>query len=287
MSENSDSISHAKKRGRSASSNDSKVKIISDEDSWNTSRILKCKIVGDRAGAMVWILNHTAAYYDNLDQLTEIVLIVLTFLLGIGGIPSLVLTSDLTIVRIVNGIIQGIMLCIGLCKTIKTWYGFNTRISKHRWASSAYNSLFRDIDATLQKPANKREVYHTYYKKIQEKTFELLQKTPYVPPKIVKLYYATLGDTALSAKILFGGVQQIDIESGIVDSHIPSTRDIFAALKHSESIRHKCYKDELNRSKVILTRPKNSPKGDFNDLAKAKRVSETRRYELERYFIDY
>lgn len=285
--------SKSKHRRPRAQSVDSKVNFQVDVASWNDKNVLKCKTVGDRAGAMVWLTNHTAEYYGMIDQYSEIGLNILTYILSVGGAPSLIVSNNLDVIRIVNGIVQAMLLFIGLCVSIKTWYGFNKRISKHRWVSSAYQALFLDIEKMLQLPEHKREAFHSYYKKIQEKTFKLQQKMPYISPRVVKLYYKTLGTRALSSEILFGDVQQIEInidENKPLSNEVPSTHEIFAAIKHTESVRHKNYEAELNRynlGEVVIQNDSELESSTTNPtLAKAKRISDQRRYELERYFIN-
>jgi hypothetical protein len=268
--------------------------IIPDVESWSEKSVLKCKTIGDRAGAFVWLLNKTAEYYESIDFNIGIGLIVAAYLLGAGGMPTLIANVEPSIVRIINGIIQGLMVVLGTAKVAIIAFGFNKRISKHRWASAAFSGLFVDIQKTLGQPVEKRESFHTFYQRIQEKEFSLKRKTPYIPPRVIKQYYITLKAKALATEILFGDVQEIDvyIESGkeFLANKPLTNADITNMMTRSKSLRHKTYEEDFAISKRNLKLDEVVIKDDalessHGDLTKAKKVSEMRRYALERYFI--
>ncbi len=261
-------------------------KIVPDPESWSEKTTLKCKMIGDRCGAFVWLLNRTAEYYENIDFNIGIGLIVAAYLLGTGGMPTLIANADAEIIKIFNGIIQGLMVLLGTAKVIVLAMGFNKRVSKHRWASSAFSALFIDIQKTLAQPLDKREGFNTFYQRIQEKEFSLKRKTPYIPAKVITSYYNTLGAKALAMDILFGDVQEIEIfvETGKESSHAkPTSADLNDVLSRSKSVRHKSYAEDFAISMSNLNDLKEVVVEDMN---KAKKVSELRRYALERYFID-
>jgi hypothetical protein len=271
----------------------SEPKIVPDPESWSEKTTLKCKMIGDRCGAFVWLLNRTAEYYENLDFHIGIGLIVSAYLLGAGGMPTLIVDIDAEIIKIFNGIIQGLMILLGTTKVIVLSLGFNKRVSKYRWASSAFSALFIDIQKTLGQTPDKREGFHTFYQRIQEKEFSLKRKTPYIPATVITSYYNILGPKALAMDILFGDVQEIEIlvEGGKELSHAkPTINDVNIILSRAKSIRHQSYADDLIISKRDFKTPVSEQDlsaviVETPDIRKAKKVSELRRYELERYFI--
>lgn len=264
-----------------------------DVESWSEKSTLKCKTIGDRAGAYVWLLNKTAEYYESIDFRVGVGLIVTAYLLGTGGMPTLIANADPLTIKIVNGIIQGLMVILGTAKVAILAFGFNKRISKHRWASAAFSGLFIDIQKTLGQPVDKRESFHTFYERIQEKEFSLKRKTPYIPPHIINQYYYTLGPKALSTEILLGDVQEIDVYIG-KPTKLPTSADLTTMMTRSKSIRHKSYEEDFAISQrnlkqsnsleaVVVDDGQESSHGQY--ITKAKKVSEMRRYALERYFI--
>ena len=293
-----------KSKHRSRSKSVTKHIRVTDVESWTNKAEVRCKTMGDRAAALVWLLNNTANYYENIDNKLTIAIGVLGLLLSGGGISTVIADVEPHIVRIFNGIILGLLLLLSCGKLAITLYGFSKRISKHRWASASFAGLFSDIQKTLEKPAEKRESFHTFFERIQEKEFSLNRKTPYVPPRIIKKYYETFKDRALESSILFGNIQEIDvfIENGknFMVSKPPSSEAITTMLQHTKSVRHKTYERDLAESRRNLTpisvagsepaldsvRDDNNQEPESSTgIAKAKKASDVRRYQLERYFI--
>lgn len=254
---------------------------------WSQKEVLKCKSIGDKAGAYVWLTNRTARKYHRIQRYTGIFMILFSFLTGASGIPSLIATEDLKIIRIVNGIVQGCLFFLGLLNSLLEYIDISDKRDKHLWASAAYGSMFIDIQKTLQTSAFKRPDFAIYFASLQEKDFELSRKIPDIPKDIVKSYYQIMGTHAIKQDILFNDSDSLEIcidneEMLTTGGAIPLTADIESALKQTKSRRLKNTpretRDGLKTSSVPST-PK-SPKED-----KKKEKDEKINFQLERYFI--
>lgn len=261
---------------------------------WSQKEILKCKSIGDKAGAYVWLTNRTARKYHRIQRYAGIFMILFSFLTGASGIPSLVATEDLTIIRIVNGIVQGCLFFMGLVNTILEYINISDIRDKHLWASAAYGSMFIDIQKTLQTPADKRPDFAIYFASLQEKDFELSRKIPDIPKDIVKSYYQIMGTHAIKQDILFNDSDNLEIcidneEMLTTGGAIPPTADIEIALKQSKSRRLKNTPREPREGFRITSTPRtpktpSTPKTP-KDNKRKKEGDEKINFQLERYFI--
>lgn len=103
------------KRSRRSKS-ESGYKVIPDIESWSDRSTIKCKTMGDRAAAFVWLANRVAEYYESIDFNLNLAIIVIGYILAIGGVPVLIVTDDAQIIKICDGVIQSL---IGLLATAK------------------------------------------------------------------------------------------------------------------------------------------------------------------------
>ena len=272
---------------------------------WTKGNTLKCKTIGDRAGAYVWLSNKTARRYEKTASIFEITIIVIMFILGGGGIPSLVATDNLTVIMAVNLTIQGLLMLLGTVKAVYEYLDYQKKIKKHNWASTQYSNLFIDIQKMLQTPESDRPKFSEFYAQIEKKEFSLQRKTPYIPENIIKEYYAKLKSRALKRDILFGHSLEIDICIDAGDnptiSVAPTDSEINSSMKKARSVRHEDYAETLKISNKSKSSPRNisipfSPKKSNTlkaqdsmsprDKRKVKKLNDKKRYELERYFID-
>ena len=259
---------------------------------WSQKEILKCKSIGDKAGAHVWLTNRTARKYNRIQNYAGIFMILFSFLTGASGIPSLVATTDLTIIRIVNGIIQGCLFFLGLLNAILKYIDISDTRDKHLWASAAYGSMFIDIQKTLQTSADKLPDFAIYFASLQEKDFELSRKIPDIPKDIVKSYYQIMGTHAIKQDILFNDSDSLEIcidneELLTTGGVIPPTADIESALKQTRSRRLKNTPREPRDVLKNFSAP-STPKTPSSptDAEKKKRDGDEKiNFQLERYFI--
>lgn len=252
------------------SSKKQKLKLDTQKN-WTNENILKCKMIGDRAAAYVWLTNRAADHYDFYRNVAEVLLIIFTYLFGAGGIPSLAITNDVTIIRIVNGIIQGAIILLGLCKSIFEWMNLTEKIKEYGWASAAHASLFIDIQRMLDQQPGDRRDFSQFHTQIMEKELGNMAKTPHIPSKIIRDYYACMGVKAIPKNVLFnegaGEIELIDADFNY-KSDSPTNKQIDDYVKKTNRVR-----DELTESEV---KPKIK-----------KTLSSKKLYELDRYFINY
>ncbi len=253
--------------------NDKKQKLKIDiSKKWTDDNILKCKMIGDRAAAYVWLTNRASDYYDFYRNIAEIILIIFTYIFGAGGIPSLAISNDIHIIRIVNGIIQGGMILLGLCKTIFEWFNVTEKIKEYGWASAAHASLFVDIQRMLdQSPADRRE-FSQFHTQIIEKELGNMAKTPHIPSRIIRDYYECMGTKAIPKNVLFNeGAGEIEV---IVDTDFNYKSDSPTHKQIDEYVK------KTHRKKDELTDSEITP-------AVKHTLSSKKLYELDRYFINY
>lgn len=232
---------------------------------WTEKSELRCKAIGDKAGAYVWMSNAAAEKYMFYEDVIGIATVVFTFLLGGSGIPALAATADVHTIQIVNGVVQGLVFLSGFFMAIIQYYNIPGTREQYRWCAASYSALFIDIQKTLQHTPDKRAEFSFYYAHIQEKHFELIGKTPEMPPDIVQKYYRKLGNAAICEDILFNDIDTIDV-------YVDSERDITASVMPE----HQSIKDSLKtaRSKRIEALDKSKPMS-----------SPRKKFELERYTV--
>ena len=86
---------------------------------WTAENSKKCKIIGDRAGAHVWLCNRTVEYYEHIENRLDLGLTIFIYLLGSGGIPSLFTATELNMIQWINGAIQVLLIIVGVVSTWK------------------------------------------------------------------------------------------------------------------------------------------------------------------------
>lgn len=269
---------------------------------WNDKNTLKIKSIGDRAGAYVWLTNQTADVYESRMNNSDLVIMIITYLIGSSGIAPLIATDNVYIIKWINGIIMAITIIVGIAKTIQRSLNYQKNIKKHGWASAQYTALFLDIQKVLQDPIPQRPRFNKFYLNIQKKEINLRQKTPYIPENIVSIYYNKMGNAALKPEILFGDVHTIEVcvdtDTPIAADIKPTSSEIDENIEKSTFERHRSYSSAFRKSKRNLKQSDPDVDSESNsdsdsesiltgsELQKAKRISEKKRYELERYFID-
>jgi len=252
------------------------------QNGWTDDNWDKCKIIGDRAGAFVWLTNHTSEYYEKNEKYFEPFIIISAYLLGGGGIPSLVATDNLDLIRIVNGIIQGMVILLGIVKHLYQWMEYRKKIKKYGWASASYTTLFLEIEKTLNEPIEHRPKFNKFHTNIQKKEFSLQRKTPYIPESIIKDYYKTMGAHALKREVIFGANHNIDnaLDPAETDS-AERRRQLYNQTYYVGSPGQNIELNKNIRKTNFSTNADNK-----NYVPKPQKISEKRRYDLERYWVD-
>jgi len=238
---------------------------------WSDKNILKCKTIGDRAGAYVWLCNTTSNSYEQRSKYIQFGIIAFTFIISIAGVPSIIWTDSADLLKISAGIIAGLVTLLGFIEGAMEWLGYPKSIKKHGWASSQYANQFMDIERTLSTDVKSRPRFSKFYAQIKKKEFSLQSKTPYIPPRIFKSYYKILGNQALRRELLFGDVNVIDVyvedEKSTLAKDLPDSNEIHNEVKKSQSQRHKEYRKDFRKAKSTprgstSSRMSDTPRGD-------------------------
>ena len=238
---------------------------------WDTKNILRCNIISEKAAAYIYMIGMTIKYYETNQSRWEIIIIICTFILGAGGIPSLVIADDIETVRIVNGIIQGLLLTLGLLKTIYQWKNYKDTIKEFSWSYHKYADLYVKIETTLNTDYKKRTHFKKFYEEIQKKDFALQRKTPKIPDHIIKKYYKKMGDTALTQPVLFGTVNMIETYINNIDKIYDNKNQPIQTFRETEDIVKITYTTSMD-----LGTDKNNFKFNEDIILK-------KNYELDRF----
>ena len=122
---------------------------------WNEENTKRCEIISEKSAAYIFMLGMTIKYYEKHQSRWEIIIIICTYILGAGGIPSLVITDNIETVRVVNGIVQGFIIILGLAKTIYQWINYKEKIKEFSWSYHKYTDLYVKIETIINSDVNK------------------------------------------------------------------------------------------------------------------------------------
>lgn len=253
---------------------------------WNEKNLLRTKYILEKISAKIYLIGKTKKYYKKKESQWDIFILITTYLLGAGGIPSLIITDDINIIQIVNGIIQGLIIVLGLFKTIYRWLNYKGKIKEYDWAHHKYSDLYIKINSTLNKNIEKRCSFRKFYKEIQQEDFALQLKSPELPKHILKNYYDKMKNNAIKEEILNGDVN-------IIESYINNNISIYITdlykqnKKNSENVVNKTYnyqkkEDNINsiNSNIHYNDNSKNKKGTFSEDIIVKK-----NYELNRFLI--
>lgn len=170
---------------------------------WTKNNENVCIDIVNRSEAFVWLLNETATYYDRLNTIFNLIIVIGTYLFGSSGIPTLFIESKTVDLRYFNLVIQISVIIIGIISTILKPLNFGGKSSNYNIASFRYSILVRDIKKELNKNKSDRNNFNTFYEKIGNEEAELKHDYMIIPEMILKKYYKKFGKNAISYGDLF------------------------------------------------------------------------------------
>lgn len=210
---------------------------------WSDENIARCKVIGDRAGAHVWLANQTIEYYEHIDNVLELVITLFLFIFGSSGISTLLAIQE-DYSKIINLILQSMIILSGVLSGIKKWLDYKKRIRRLNWYSTKCSDLFLDIEKNLNIKKSSRK-FPKYYKEIQKKEFILQREMPYIPKNIIKKYYKMFQNHALSHDILF------DSSSTTIEIYAkknPTNKELDDECKKQEKKRKEIRRQSIKRT---------------------------------------
>jgi hypothetical protein len=254
---------------------------------WTEENVKIVKTIGEKRAAYVWLYNETANYYEGWNTFFVVVLAISGYLLGTTGIPSLFATENCSTVlklRWLNLTIQILVICMGVFGTIHKLLDFVKEIGKARWASGKNAALFTDIRKELRKPPEERQEHNKFYDKIIDAESKLQGEAPFIPEKIVKRYYAKMGNHALKYELLFSNQVEIEIYQQPTGT---ASEDHISQAKKAEKVARRERREILKQNEEVQNIdvvPVENPAA--NRVSEYKKLTTKQRYELEKYFFD-
>lgn len=173
---------------------------VKNDRGYTPKRVKAIQLIGNRAGALVWMFNKSSKYYKNVNRVLTIIGAILSYLLGAGGIPTLAVVADY---KNVNLGIQCGMIAVGVFMTIHAWLRLDDHSEKHKWASDKNTSLFLDCRREIDKPIEERTKADKFIHKKLKEEFEIFSDAPHVPNWVIKKYYKLRGANALPYEVIF------------------------------------------------------------------------------------
>lgn len=244
------------------------------KNGWNEKNELRCEIILKKSSAYIYLIGKTMKYYDNLKSRWEVCIIILTYILGAGGIPSLIATDNVDTIRVINLIIQGLIIALGVAKTIYQWIDYDRKIKDFAWSYHKYTDLYVKIEKQLNLVPKNRKRFNDFYEKIQKIDFEIQRKTPEIPKNIINNYYKKMGTLAVKKPILFGTVNMVEMYLRDPNDYCISPNDSNQNLfEETEEFVERVRKSSIDT--------RNNEFHFNNEIAMKKN------YELDRFFHDF
>jgi uncharacterized membrane protein YgcG len=185
---------------------------------WNSSAEHRCKTIGDRSGAFVWLYKESSSYMVTINSIFSLFTIISTALLGTGGIPML-FAYDNYVMKYGNLAIQVCMIMIGIVETVRKTLKFEEKISKFNYSCIKNQTLFNKIKNELNKPTEKRTKFEQFFEEIIKLDCEAHENDNDIPHLVIALYTKKMGKHALSYDMLFLGY----MDEIIIVSRAPSS----------------------------------------------------------------
>lgn len=253
------------------------------EHNWSKDREERCKIIGTKAAAFIWMHNKTAHKYSFWNRVFLFVMLIGGYLFGTSGAGISGLAThfqDTNAFNIVQIVISVLVLCLGIIGTVHTFLGYDEKIGKQRWASGKNTTIYLNIKKELAKSRKDRHDYHKFYKEISTLEFKIKNDAPIIPSDIIKNYYKTFGDNAISQDELFNLGDEIVIAP---EDESDSSEPLKTKAKSIRFFKAKSTRPP--QSAVGLQKAKS--KKDYTTFkGKGAKLTNRQRYELEKYFLD-
>lgn len=174
---------------------------------WSPEKEEKCRLIGNRASAFVWMANQATIYYGRINKTLTILTTVSSYILGGSGIPVLFSTQDFAS-KYGNLGIQIGMIIVGIVQTAQKVSGVAETFGKYQILETQNQALVQKVQLELSKEVESRSPYEAFYDDLLTMESELRTQNNDIPQRIIDSYYKTLGESALSYATLF-----VDISS--------------------------------------------------------------------------
>ena len=169
---------------------------------WTPEKEEKCRLIGNRASAFVWMSNQASAYYNRINKILTVMTTISSYLLGGSGIPVLFATAEFTS-KYGNLGIQIGMITVGIIQTVQQVIGVSSSAGKYQILETQNQALVQKIQLELSKEVESRSPYEAFYDDLITMESDLKTQNNDIPKRFIDSYYKTLGTSALSYATLF------------------------------------------------------------------------------------
>jgi hypothetical protein len=245
---------------------------------WNTERENRIKRIGDKAAAFVWLYNSTADFYQFWSKFINIFIASCTYILGPGGIITiLVVPQDDIVLKWIIFSIGVLTILVGVVATILTILKLDKKIGRSRHSSAKNANIFKEIKAELALARDDRQSYDKFYKKILDQEIKLQTEAPDIPSYIFNKYQSTFYTRAFTKGELYQEPMTI-----LIESPGDSVESIREPMPVRNSMHVALDLSKLPGNKIQVVEPNSTrPRENLKHKLSSKQV-----FELEKYFCD-
>jgi hypothetical protein len=138
-----------------------------------------------------WMHNQAARFYDVLNTLVGLPILILSTLLSTNAISTFTMEPH-SIPSWVNITISCITVCVTILSAIQTFFNFANHRSKHMSASKGFNALTRKIQNELVKARHNRTECYSFFELISGEYNQLLELDSGIPGFIARRYRTSM-----------------------------------------------------------------------------------------------
>jgi len=168
---------------------------------WNKEKITEFNKTAERCEAFVLLYNETAKIYKRLNLTLSFVTIVGSYLLGSAGIPINLFDPD--VARVVNIVIQILVVVLGVIGTIHKVVDLTEKVSKYELLAFRYAKLSVVIRKELSKDNATKLDFNEFYEIVVDTETELKKDQMSIPDFIYNRYNRKMNTKALPYADLF------------------------------------------------------------------------------------